>query len=67
MIDGAPWFMIPLAAKLRRRGIKPLFSYKKPRIEAQLQPDGSIRKVEVFYHRGFVPTVFVDPPIWQRS
>jgi hypothetical protein len=57
MIGGALWLMAPLAAALRRRGIEPLFAFSVRETEEQVQPDGSVRKVAVFRHAGFVPAV----------
>jgi len=57
MIGGALWLMAPLAAELRARGIEPLFAFSVRETEEQPQPDGSVRKVAVFRHRGFVPAV----------
>jgi len=60
MIGGAPWLMGPLAAKLSQRGITPLFAFSVRETEEQAQADGSVRKVAVFRHAGFIPAV-VDP------
>ena len=57
MIGGALWLMGPLAAELRKRGVEPLFAFSVRETEEQPQPDGSVRKVAVFRHRGFVPAV----------
>lgn len=54
MIGGAPYLMGPLAAELRRHGIRPLFAFSVRETEEQPQPDGSVRKVAVFRHVGFV-------------
>jgi hypothetical protein len=57
MIGGAPWLMAPLAAALRQRGVEPLFAFSVRETEEQTQPDGSVRKIAVFRHAGFVPAV----------
>jgi hypothetical protein len=55
MIGGALWLMPALAKLLLARGIEPLFAFTKRETEEQVQPDGSVRKVAVFRHAGFVP------------
>lgn len=57
MIGGALWLMAPLAAELRARSIEPLFAFSVRETEEQKQPDGSVRKIAVFRHAGFVPAV----------
>lgn len=57
MIGGAPWLMAPLARELREHGIQPLFAFSVREAEEQVQPDGSVRKVTIFRHKGFVPAV----------
>lgn len=57
MIGGALWLMAPLAGALRERGIKPVFAFSVRETEEQRQADGSVRKVSVFRHIGFVPAV----------
>lgn len=57
MIGGAMWLMAPLAAALRASGIEPLFAFSVRETEEVAQPDGSVRKVAVFRHRGFVRAV----------
>lgn len=55
MIGGAPWLMGPLAEELRQRGLEPVFAFSKREVVEQAQPDGSVRKVAVFRHAGWVP------------
>lgn len=55
MIGGAPWLMGPLAAALRERGIDPVFAFSRRESIDQVQPDGSVRKIAVFRHDGWVP------------
>ena len=57
MIGGAFWLMAPLAEALRDIGIEPLFAFSVRETEEQKQPDGSVRKVSVFRHAGFIPAV----------
>jgi hypothetical protein len=55
MIGGPAYLMPPLAEALHEAGIKPLFSFSVRESEEQIQPDGSVRKVTVFRHQGWVP------------
>ena len=57
MIGGALWLMAPLATALREQGIEPVFAVSVRETEEQKQADGSVRKVAVFRHAGFVPAV----------
>lgn len=57
MIGGALWLMAPLATALREQGIEPVFAFSVRETEEQTQPDGSVRKVAVFRHAGFVPAL----------
>lgn len=58
MIGGALWLMAPLAAALRARSIEPVFAFSVRATEEQCQAaDGTVRKVTVFRHAGFVPAV----------
>jgi hypothetical protein len=57
MIGGALWLMAPIAAALRARGIEPVFAFSVRETEEQVQSDGSVRKVAVFRHAGFVPAL----------
>ncbi len=54
MIGGAPYLMAPLERGLRQRGIDPLYAFSVRESAEQTQPDGSIRKVNIFRHAGFV-------------
>ena len=54
MIGGAPFFMASLEMALRHYGIKPLYAFSERVSEEQEQTDGSIRKVNIFKHKGFV-------------
>lgn len=54
MINGAAWFIAPLTAALRDRGMEPLFSFYQWEIEEQTQRDGSIRSMMLSKHKGFI-------------
>lgn len=55
LIGGAPWMMSTLEASLKSRGIQPLYAFSVRESVEQGQPDGSVKKVNVFRHAGFVP------------
>ena len=57
MIGGALWLMGPLTKALKARGIQALFAFTKRESEDQQQSDGSVRKVVVFRHTGWVPAL----------
>lgn len=54
MIGGAPFLMRPLADRLREDGYIPVFAFSQRESEDQPQPDGSVKRVSVFKHKGFV-------------
>jgi hypothetical protein len=54
MIGGAPYFMAPLEKALKAAGIKPVYSFSTRESVDQPQPDGTVRKVAVFRHTGWV-------------
>lgn len=54
MIGGALWLMAPLELALRAVGIEPLYAFSERTSAEQIQIDGSVRKVAVFRHVGFV-------------
>lgn len=54
MIGGAPYLMAPLERALRAVGIEPIYAFSTRASVEQHQPDGSVRKVMVFRHAGFV-------------
>lgn len=54
MIGGAPFLMSLLEAELLSCGIKPLYAFSKRESVDMLQDDGSVKKVAVFKHVGFV-------------
>jgi len=54
MIGGAPYFMAPLERALMAAGIEPVYAFSRRESEDQPQTDGSVKKVMVFRHAGFV-------------
>ena len=54
MIGGAPFLMAALHAAIHAQGLTPVYAFSKRESEEQTQPDGSVRKVAVFRHLGFV-------------
>ena len=54
MIGGAPYLMGPLETILRQEGFLPVYAFSKRESVDEPQPDGSVRKVAVFRHAGFV-------------
>lgn len=54
MIGGAPWLMGALEVALLEQRIQPIYSFSVRKSFEQLQPDGSVLKVNIFRHIGFV-------------
>lgn len=54
MIGGAPFFMGPLERALKSTGVKALYAFSRREAEDVKQPDGSVKKTQVFRHVGFV-------------
>jgi hypothetical protein len=54
MIGGAPWLMAPLAEALRDQGIEPLFAFSLRESVDVGQSDGSVRKLAMFKHAGWI-------------
>ncbi len=54
MLGGAPYLMAPLEQHLRDIGIEPVYAFSIRESVEQTQPDGSVRKVNVFRHAGWV-------------
>lgn len=54
MIGGAPWLMEPLERALHYRGVMPLYAFSSRVSEEVQQPDGTVRKIQLFKHEGFV-------------
>ncbi len=55
MIGGAPYLMAPLERALRNVGIEPVYAFAVRESVEQTMPDGSVKKVAIFRHGGFVP------------
>lgn len=47
--------MAALDAELHARRIQPVYAFPTRESVEQTQPDGSVRKVNVFRHAGFMP------------
>ena len=54
MIGGAPYFMSALELALKERGVKPMYAFSVRESADVTQADGSVRKVAIFRHLGFV-------------
>ena len=54
MIGGAPYFMGQLEHLLKLAGVSPLYSFSERKSVDQPQADGTVRKVAVFEHVGWV-------------
>ena len=63
LLGGAPFFMENLADCCRRWGYKTLFAFSRRESVEEVQKDGSVRKVAVFRHLGFVEVGDPDPPL----
>lgn len=73
MIGGAPYFQSTLELVLLQNGLKPLYAFSKRVSTDAVQPDGSIKKVAIFVHEGWIPSTLTgtehDPyahePAWE--
>jgi len=54
LIGGAPFFMGALEKAIRECGFTPVYAFSKRESEEIPQPDGSVKKIAVFRHIGFV-------------
>lgn len=55
LVGGAPYLMGPLEAALREAGVRPLYAFsQRAGVVEERQPDGSVRKVQVFRHAGWI-------------
>jgi hypothetical protein len=54
MIGGAPYLMAALEAALVEVCVQPLYSFTERRSVEETAPDGTVRKVSVFTHTGWV-------------
>jgi len=57
MIGGAPWMMRALEEALTDQGIKPVYAFSVRESAEQTQFDGTVIKVNVFKHVGFIPAL----------
>jgi hypothetical protein len=57
MLGGAPFLMSALERELWKRGITPLHAFTLREGHEEARSDGSVHKVQVFRHAGFV-----EPP-----
>ena len=61
MIGGAPFFMEELSHSLREVNMTPVFAFSKRESAEQTMPDGTVRKVAIFRHLGFVEPATPQP------
>lgn len=54
MIGGALWLMAPLTFYLKAAGIQPVFAFSQRKSVERTLDNGSVQKVNVFRHIGFV-------------
>lgn len=54
LLGGAPYFMSSLECELIRNGIKPLYSFSVRESREEHLSDGSVLKINVFRHKGFI-------------
>ena len=59
MIGGAPYLMHALVQELNEHHIVALFAFSERQSVEEPQADGSVRKVNVFKHTGFVDLLHV--------
>lgn len=57
LLAGAPFLMSTLEIFAALRGWKPVYAFSKRESVEELQPDGSIKKISVFKHAGFVEVI----------
>lgn len=61
MLGGAPFFMEELSHSCREVGFVPVFAFSKRESAEQAMPDGTVRKVAIFRHLGFVEPTTPQP------
>jgi hypothetical protein len=54
MIGGAPYLMSALERALALQGFKAIYAFSRRESADEVLPDGSVRKISVFRHAGFV-------------
>ena len=57
MIGGAPYLMGPLERALRAAGVDPVYAFSRRETVEEQQPDGTVKKVAIFRHAGWVPAL----------
>ena len=65
MIGGAPYLMPPLEWHLKQAGIIPLYAFSERVSSEEVQPDGSVRKINTFKHGGFYSPILDDDPSFE--
>jgi hypothetical protein len=60
MIGGALWLMSALESELFSRGVRPFYAFSKRESAEKVLPDGSVQKINVFRHVGFVDATVVQ-------
>jgi hypothetical protein len=58
MLGGAPFLMGPLELALKLKGIEPLYAFSTRESRDEVLPDGSIKKVAIFRHSGWVRSTY---------
>lgn len=61
MIGGAPFFMEELSHSCRECNLVPVFAFSRRESAEQVMPDGTVRKVAIFRHLGFVEPTAPQP------
>lgn len=54
MIGGAPYLMSALENALKSNSVVPVYAFSERMSVEEIQPDGSVRKLNKFKHKGFV-------------
>lgn len=61
MIGGAPFFMEELSHSVREMGMFPVFAFSRRESVEKQMPDGTVQKVAIFKHLGFVEPTAPQP------
>lgn len=54
MCGGAPYLMSALESALKDKGIIPVYTFAERVYHDEMQPDGTVKKVSIFRHQGFI-------------
>ncbi len=54
LIGGAPYFMVPLEAAMKYRGLKAFYAFSLRESAEAPDGEGGVRKTQVFKHAGFI-------------